>query len=89
MESNKNTDGYTPEQQKTIDEINHLDHYEMCQLWRFGHPYYFTPPYGEIFKERLFTNFGGFTPSNGCHKIIKYRIIREKRGLNAKKTYSS
>ncbi len=48
-----------------IAKINAMDHYEMCRLWRFGGPsHYFdsTLPYAEIFKERLFTHFGGFTP---------------------------
>jgi hypothetical protein len=43
-----------------------MEHYEMCMLWRFapsGHPYFDkTLPYAEIFKERLFKHFGGFTP---------------------------
>jgi len=56
----------TPEQQKTIDKINQMDHYEMCSLWRFspvGHPYFDkTKPYVDVFKKRLFGHFGGFTP---------------------------
>jgi len=76
MEENKNlTDkesnfgtvvSYTPEQQKTIDTINQMGHYEMCSLWRFalsGHPYFDkTLPYYKVFEERLFKHFGGFTP---------------------------
>ena len=57
---------YTPEQQATIDEINQMGHYDMCSLWRFapsGHLYFDnTLPYADIFKERLFKHFGGFTP---------------------------
>ena len=51
--------------QKTIDKINQMSHYDMCELWRFapsGHPYFDnTLPYHEVFKERLFKHFGGFT----------------------------
>ena len=57
---------YTPEQQKTINAINQMGHYEMCSLWRFapsGHPYFDkTLPYYKVFEERLFKHFGGFTP---------------------------
>ena len=52
--------------QAEIDKINAMGHYEMCSLWRFappGHPYFDnTLPYHEVFKERLFKHFGGFTP---------------------------
>ncbi len=57
---------YTPEQQTTINKINQMGHYEMCYLWKFAsseHPYFDkTLPYAEIFEERLFKHFGGFTP---------------------------
>ena len=50
----------------TIEKINQMGHYEMCSLWRFaspGHPYFDkTLPYAEVFKNRLFNYFGGFTP---------------------------
>ena len=56
----------TPEQQKIIDKINNMEHYEMCLLWRFapvGHSYFdATLPYHDVFKKRLFEHFGGFTP---------------------------
>ena len=57
----------TPQQQKTIDEIKSMSHFEMCKMWRFapsGHPYFdCTQPYSAVFKERLFGHFGGFTPA--------------------------
>lgn len=52
---------------KALIEIESLDHYTMCSLWRF-HPLsqdniYFRNdlPTGEAFKKRLFEHFGGFT----------------------------
>ena len=53
-------------EQQTINKINNMTHYDMCSLWRFaslGHPYFNNKlPYAEIFKNRLFKHFGGFTP---------------------------
>jgi hypothetical protein len=47
--------------------IASMDHYTMCRYWRFaptGTEIYFRSdlPTGVAFKERLFDNFGGFTP---------------------------
>ena len=57
----------TTEQRETIEKIRAMSHFEMCQLWRFapsGHPYFdSSQPFAEVFKERLFTHFGGFTPA--------------------------
>lgn len=57
---------YTPEQQKIINTINNMGHFEMCSLWRFapsGHPYFDkTLPYAKFYRGRLFNYFGGFTP---------------------------
>ena len=49
---------------KIVKEINCLDRYTMCKLWRFAPMgnIYFSPPYGEIFKKRLFEELGGFNP---------------------------
>jgi len=59
-------DLYTAEEQAIIDTINKMSHYDMCSLWRFapvGHLYFNNIlPYADIFKERLFKHFGGFTP---------------------------
>ena len=56
----------TKEQEKIIEKINQMSHYDMCSLWRFaptGHPYFDnTKPYVNVFKKRLFDHFGGFTP---------------------------
>ena len=56
----------TDYQQAEIAKINAMTHEEMCYLWRFsptGHPYFdTTKPYAEVFEERLFKHFGGFTP---------------------------
>lgn len=56
----------TPEEQATIERINNMTHHEMCELWRFaphGHEYFdMNKPFAEIFANRLFTHFGGFTP---------------------------
>jgi hypothetical protein len=55
---------YSEKQQKIIDEINNLSHYQLCHAWRFyksGHTY-FTQPYFEVFRKRLFDDLGGFTP---------------------------
>ncbi len=53
------------EQKKEIAKINQMSHYDMCSLWRTapaGHQYLdSTLPYANIFKERLFNHFGGFT----------------------------
>lgn len=51
-----------------MKRITEMEHFEMCRLWRFaptGSEIYFRSdlPTGEAFKERLFTHFGGFTPS--------------------------
>ena len=50
-----------------IGKINNMTHYELCKLWRFassGHPYFDkTLPYFEVFEDRLFKHFGGFTPA--------------------------
>ena len=52
--------------EKEISKIKAMAHEEMCRLWRFapsGHPYFDSGlPYYEIFRERLFDHFGGFTP---------------------------
>lgn len=53
--------------QDIIDTINQMSQYEMCKLWRFapsGHIYFDKSlPYHEVFHERLFGHFGGFTPA--------------------------
>ena len=53
-------------QQQEITKINKMSHIEMCSLWRrspAGHRYFDTTlPYAEVFKDRLFKHFGGFTP---------------------------
>jgi len=55
-----------PEQQAIIDKINQMSHYDMCDLWRnapAGHPYFNADlPYFEVFENRLYKHFGGFTP---------------------------
>ena len=55
----------TEAENNTIDKINKMAQYEMCELWRFapsGHPYFDrTLPYYEVFKKR-FDELGGFTP---------------------------
>lgn len=58
---------FTQEQIDTaLKEIEQMDHYTMCKLWRFScqddKPYFRNDlPTGEAFKTRLFTHFGGFT----------------------------
>lgn len=52
---------------KAMKEIEGMDHFEMCHLWRnapAGSEIYFRSdlPTGEAFKDRLFQHFGGFTP---------------------------
>jgi hypothetical protein len=49
-----------------LKEIETMDRYTMCRLWRFsplGSEIYFRSdlPTGEAFKNRLFVHFGGFT----------------------------
>jgi len=49
-----------------LAEIETMDHFTMCRLWRFaplGSKIYFRSdlPTGDAFKERLFKHFGGFT----------------------------
>ena len=65
---------YNKDEQKTIDNINQMGHFEMCSLWKSapsGHPYFDeTLPYHKIFERRLFKHFGGFTPE--ISKSLKY-----------------
>ena len=57
---------YTEEEvQKALQEIESMDHYTMCNLWRFGgNPIYFRSdlPTAKAYNDRLFVHFGGFTP---------------------------
>ena len=56
---------------KLAEEIKNMGHYEMCSKWRFGLDdlHYFRTDLittegkslGDLFKERLFDHFGGFT----------------------------
>lgn len=51
--------------QNNLDHINTLSHIELCRLWRFaraGEPL-LQGVCGDRVKERLFTEFGGFTPA--------------------------
>lgn len=51
--------------QQAMNEIHNMDHFTMCKIWRFGgKEIYFRDdlPTSELFKERLFKHFGGFTP---------------------------
>lgn len=45
-------------------DIQEMSHHEMCRIWRHGNSDcpYFQPPLYEIYRERLFDHFGGFTP---------------------------
>ena len=53
-------------------EIEVMGHYQMCKLWRFGDSRkgYFRKDFitstgkslGDLFSDRLFKDFGGFTP---------------------------
>lgn len=65
----------TDKQKAIIGAINHMGHYEMCNLWRnapSGHPFFDkTQPFFEIFEERLFNHFGGFPP--GISKSIGWK----------------
>lgn len=50
-----------------LKNIEEMDHYSMCSMWRFGESgrnIYLRNdlPTGEAFKKRLFEHFGGFTP---------------------------
>lgn len=47
-----------------MKRINAMTHYELAELWRFGESGDATlqGEYGDRVKERLFTEFGGFTP---------------------------
>lgn len=58
---------FTKEEIEIIKEINQLEHFEMCRLWRFektGHIYFDkSKPFAQIFYNRLFGHFGGFTPA--------------------------
>ena len=62
------TSEFTQEEiDKALSEIETMDHYTMCMLWRFSGidlQLYFRSdlPTGKRFKERLFDEFGGFTP---------------------------
>lgn len=58
---------YTQEEiNNALKAINGFSHEEMCRMWRFGGTFedlYFRSdlPTGKVFKDRLFTHFGGFT----------------------------
>lgn len=60
---------FTEEQvSKALAEIEVMDHFTMCKIWRFapaGTEIYFRNnlPTGEAFKKRLFEHFGGFNPT--------------------------
>lgn len=49
-----------------LKEIESMDHYTMCSMWRFtkGESIYFRKdlPTADAFKNRLFKTFDGFTP---------------------------
>lgn len=52
---------------KALEEIQKMDQYTMCRLWRFaplGSEIYFRSdlPTGNAFQKRLFVELGGFTP---------------------------
>ena len=57
-------------EQEIIDalkQIETMDHYTMCKIWRFGpigSEIYFRNdlPTSEAFRKRLFEHFRGFTP---------------------------
>ena len=57
---------YTKEEQIEINRINEMSQIDMCKLWRYapsGHIYFNkTLPYFNIFENRLFHHFNGFTP---------------------------
>lgn len=65
---------YTQEEiDKAADEIREMDHYTMCYNWRMmktGTHIYFRKDLiastgmslGDIYTDRLFKHFGGFTP---------------------------
>ena len=60
---------YTEEEvKKALEEIELMDHYTMCKLWRHSpinvENIYFRKdlPTGAAFADRLFIHFGGFTP---------------------------
>lgn len=53
----------TEQEKKLCEEIDQLDQYALCKLWRFspsGHPY-FQGSVGEYFQAKL-KEKGGFTP---------------------------
>jgi hypothetical protein len=53
------------EEEQLKIEIDHMTHYEMCRLWRFGGRkdlFDSTSPISAYFTNRLFVYFGGFTP---------------------------
>lgn len=49
-----------------LEKIAKMSHFDMCALWRrapAGHPYFDARlPYHQVFRDRLFGEFGGFTP---------------------------
>lgn len=59
---------YTQQEIDTaLKEVQEMEHYNMCYLWRMGSVednIYFRSDYpvAEVFKDRLFNHFGGFTP---------------------------
>lgn len=64
---------YAQEQiDKFAKDIENMGHYDMCFLWRnapSGNPYFRNDlivssgkSLGEIYQDRLFKHFGGFTP---------------------------
>lgn len=67
-------ENYTQQQiDDTAETIKKMEHYEMCHIWRFGKSgliYFRTDliasegiSLGELFRNRLYDHFGGFTPA--------------------------
>lgn len=47
----------------TLEEVENASHYDLCRWWRFlPSEKYPKGEIGERLKERLFTEYGGFTP---------------------------
>ena len=66
MEQSKANVSLTAEEQVEVNKINDMSHYDMANLWRHHEDYhiYFdiNLPYYKFFEDRLFRQFGGFTP---------------------------
>lgn len=51
-----------------MEHLRTASHYELCRIWRYAassSPYIQIPAAQELLRQRLFDEYGGFTPEIG------------------------